>query len=308
MLPAGVPLLTLLVLACGIGAALPPVGACLRALVPELVPDPGAARTFFAIDATALELTWITGPALAVTVGSAYSTGIALAGAGAMLLVGTAAFAAEPASRGWRPDPVRSHGRDNPGRSPGLRTLILVMVALSSVYGAVQVGLAAATSALGSVGSAGPLLAVWGVGSLLGGWIATRLGGGMRTAGGVSLLLAAQPPGTRPLARSRRARWGWRRCSCWRACRSRQHSVPPPVDRLRRASDRPPRSRSRAARASETLPPARSPRDIPAVAAGETFRQTVKRLSGVGPGGRVVCTSGPFDQERLWRLPHAGSR
>jgi hypothetical protein len=130
-----------------------------------------------------------------VTVGSAYSTGIALAGAGAMLLVGTAAFAAEPASRGWRPDPVRSHGRDNPGRSPGLRRLILVMVALSSVYGAVQVGLAAATSALGSVGSAGPLLAVWGVGSLLGGLIATRLGGGMRTAGGVSLLLAALTAG-----------------------------------------------------------------------------------------------------------------
>jgi hypothetical protein len=61
----------LFVLAGGIGASAPPLGAGLRALIPGLMPDPGAARAFYALDATALELTWITGPALAVTVGSA---------------------------------------------------------------------------------------------------------------------------------------------------------------------------------------------------------------------------------------------
>jgi MFS family permease len=59
LLPVGAPLPLLLALAGAIGAALPPLGACLRALVPKLMPDPDAARAFYAIDATALELTWI---------------------------------------------------------------------------------------------------------------------------------------------------------------------------------------------------------------------------------------------------------
>jgi MFS family permease len=120
LLPLGTPLPLLLALAGAIGAVLPPLGACLRALVPKLIPDPDGARAFYALDATALELTWITGPALAVTVGSLWSTGIALAGAGTMLLAGTAAFAAEPASRRWRPapPPARAQTRTGPGVHP----------------------------------------------------------------------------------------------------------------------------------------------------------------------------------------------
>ena len=190
-LPVGTPLLALIVPACAIGCAMPPVGACLRALVPGLMPNPAAARAFYAIDATAVELTWITGPALAVTLGAAASTGFALAVAAAVATIGTLAFAAHPASRGWRPLPAASHVPARPGRSPGLRTLILVMGSLGIVFSAVQVGVAAATSELGAAGAAGPLLAVWGAGSLLGGLVATRVGGGARSAAGVSLLLAA---------------------------------------------------------------------------------------------------------------------
>jgi MFS family permease len=199
-LPVGTSLPVLIVPACAIGCAMPPVGACLRALVPGLMPDAAAARAFYAIDATAVELTWITGPALAVTLGAACSTGFALAMAAAVSTAGTAAFAAHPASRGWRPAPVASHDRSRPGRSPGLRTLILVMGALGVVFSAVQVGVAAATSELGAAGAAAPLLAVWGAGSLLGGLIATRMGGGARSAAGVSLLLAALTVGHASLA------------------------------------------------------------------------------------------------------------
>ena len=199
-LPVGTPLALLVAPACAIGCAMPPVGACLRALVPGLMPDATAARAFYAIDATAVELTWITGPALAVTLGTTVSTGFALAVAAAVALAGTAVFAAQPASRGWRPDAAAGHDRARPGRSPGLRTLILVMGALGVVFSAVQVGVAAATAELGAAGAAGPLLAVWGAGSLLGGLIATRLGGGARSAAGVSLLLAALTAGHLSLA------------------------------------------------------------------------------------------------------------
>jgi len=190
-LPVGAPLPLLLVLAGGIGASAPPLGACLRALVPGLMPDPAQARAFYAIDATALELTWITGPALAVTVGSAWTTGAALAAAGTMLLAGTLAFAAEPASRNWRPAPAGQQTRKSPGRSAGLRTLFAVMAAVGVVYSAVQIGIAAAVAALGTAAAAGPLLAIWGVGSMLGGLVATRLGGGARGAAGLALLLLA---------------------------------------------------------------------------------------------------------------------
>lgn len=235
MLPVGTPLAVLIAPACVIGCALPPVEACLRALVPNLTSDPATARAFYTVDATVVELTWITGPTIAVTLATACSTVVALAAGAAVLLGGTVAFALQPASRDWRPgtsasssalyagSSVGSSARASAGssargsagssarasagssagggsaRSPGLWTLILVMGALGLVYSAVQVGVAAATSDLGAPGAAAPLLAVWGAGSLLGGLIATRLGGGARSARGVSLLLLALTVGHLPL-------------------------------------------------------------------------------------------------------------
>ncbi len=198
-LPVGTPLPVLIVPACMIGCALPPVEACLRALVPSLSSDPGAARAFYALDATVVELTWIAGPTLAVTLATACSTAVALGAGAAVILGGTAAFAGQPASRDWRPAPAASPATVRSARSPGLWTLILVMAALGLLYSAVQVGVAAATSELGAAGAAAPLLAVWGAGSLLGGVITTRLGGGARTARGVGLLLLALTIGHLPL-------------------------------------------------------------------------------------------------------------
>ena len=96
--------------------------------------------------------------------------------------------------------PVVSSADSAPLRSPGLLTLVLVMDCLGLVYSAVQVGITAATTDLGSAGAAGPLLALWGAGSLLGGVITTCVGGGARSAGGVSLLLLALTVGHLPLA------------------------------------------------------------------------------------------------------------
>lgn len=61
---------------------------------------------------------------------------------------------------------------------------------LTAYLGATEVGVTAAATRFGSAGSAGPLLALWGVGSLAGGLAATRRGGSARTAGGLALILA----------------------------------------------------------------------------------------------------------------------
>ena len=103
VLPAGAPLAVLVALAAGIGLATPPIGACLRTQLPALLGDPGAARSAYALEASLVELTYICGPPVAIGVGALWSTGAALTVAGVVLLAATAAFAAQPASRRWRP-------------------------------------------------------------------------------------------------------------------------------------------------------------------------------------------------------------
>ena len=167
----------LIALSAGIGIATPPVGACVR----TLLSDPRA----FAVEASAVELCWVFGPPLALGAGSLFSTGAALVGAGAVLLAGTLAFAAHPASRAWRPTTSRVDGEARSTGSQGrgalgssaLRSLVLVMGAVGAIFGATEIGVTTAAGALGNTAAAGPLLGVWGMGSLLGGvWLARRGG------------------------------------------------------------------------------------------------------------------------------------
>jgi MFS family permease len=191
LMPAGAPVPALVALAFGIGLASPPLGACLRTALPRILPDQEAVRASYTLDATAAELTWILGPPLVLGLGAISSTGIALAVSGGVLLAATAAFSAEPGSRGWRPSGDGDPGRGGCLRSPAMRTLVLVLIAVGVLFGAVEVGVAAAAAGLGSTASAGPLLGLWGAGSLIGGMTAVRLGARLRGASGLALVLAA---------------------------------------------------------------------------------------------------------------------
>ncbi len=181
VLPHDVPIVLRVALAAAAGAAMPPVGACFRALLPSLTTD---LRTVYAKDTAAVEVTWVAGPPVVLALGAAVSTGAALAATGVLLAASTLAFAASRPSRSWRPVP-REDGR-GALRSPGLRTLVAVLLGVGCVFGATEV---AVTAAGGH--AAGPLLGLWGLGSLIAGLAASRLGGGARTAGGLVLLLGA---------------------------------------------------------------------------------------------------------------------
>jgi hypothetical protein len=195
LLPVGTPLLLLAALAVGVGLAVPPLGACVRSLLPSLVPDPATAPTVYAVETSAVELTWVVGPPLALGLAALFSTGIALVAAGVILACGAMVFALEPASRSWRPE--RTAGRPRAGalRVPAMQTLVLVFVAIGVLVGGVEVGAASAAAALGRGTAAGPLLGLWGLGSLTGGIITARLGGGARGAAGLSLVLAGLAAG-----------------------------------------------------------------------------------------------------------------
>jgi MFS family permease len=192
LLGSGTPAALLIGLGAVAGLATPPLDACVRTLLPAIAADPDRLPALFAFESTVLEVTFVTGPPLALGLGSVWSSGGALIVSGLVILGGTLVFAAQPASRRWRPEPVSAlRRRGGSLRSPALRTLVAISLGTGTVFGATEVGVTAVAHALGSTTAAGPLLGLWGAGSLIGGIVATRLGGSARDARGLIPLLVA---------------------------------------------------------------------------------------------------------------------
>jgi len=189
--PAHPPLATLLALAAGIGLATPPVGACLRAQLPALLPDPAALSRAYAFETSVVELCWVCGPPLVLGLGALWSTGGALAVSGLILLVATAAFAAQPASRARRPQPSVGARRGGALATPTMRILTVLLLGVGVLLGADEVAVTAAAKGIdGSTAAAAPLLALWAAGSFAGGLVLARVGGA-RNAAALALLLFA---------------------------------------------------------------------------------------------------------------------
>jgi MFS family permease len=175
--PASSSVVVPLLLALGIGLATPPVGACLRGQLPSLVSDPRALNRAYALETSIVELTWVAGPPLVLGLGALLSTGGALAGAGVIAFVSTLAFAAQPMSRAWTPVVDPAGRRGGALRTPAMRTLTIAVLALGVALGADEVAVIAGAKALsGSSAAAAPLLALWAVGSFVGGMLVSRFG------------------------------------------------------------------------------------------------------------------------------------
>ena len=143
---------------------------------------------------------WVSGPPLVLVAGALWSSAAALVAAGVVLLLATAVFAGSSASRAWRPQPGARRPAGGAVATSGMRTLVLVLTGVGVVFGATEVAVAAATDGLGRTWAAGPLLGLWGVGSLVGGVAAARLGGGARTGRGLAVLLVVLGAGHAALA------------------------------------------------------------------------------------------------------------
>jgi MFS family permease len=182
-----------------IGACAPPVGACLRALVPGLVHTPEQQRRVYAADAAATEITWVAGPVLTFGLAGRAGTAGALTGTTIILVISVCGFAGCAASRRWRPA-VTSTARRAALSSPGLRVLVAALVGVGMLFGATEVAVTALAETLGAPRAAGPLLGLWGLGSLCGGVVAARLSGGARSGRGLAGLLVALGAGHAALA------------------------------------------------------------------------------------------------------------
>ncbi len=160
----------LVVLAAVGGAALPPVSALIRPLLPVIIGDDEEALAgAYAFDAILIEVGFVTGPLIGSLIIAVASPA---AGLGAMIgfvVAGAIVFSSAPASRTWRSDHGDEHRR-SALRAPGLLTLVLAALAVGVMFGSLEVGLPAFAAAQGKAREAGFLMACVSLASGVGGF------------------------------------------------------------------------------------------------------------------------------------------
>jgi MFS family permease len=174
-LPAGTSTGALAACALLVGAAQPPVGACMRALWPQLTP-PELRHAALSLEGVVNEIVYIVGPVLIVGGIGAWSVPGALLACGIVALAGNILFSLHPASRAWRPPPTAERHLAGALRGGGVRVLMAVFALCGLGVGAVEVAVPATLEPLGDEDLTGPLLGLWGVGSLVGGVAIARAG------------------------------------------------------------------------------------------------------------------------------------
>ncbi|MGH3445217.1 MAG: MFS transporter [Nocardioidaceae bacterium] len=151
------------------GAALPQVGSCVRARWSAVVPDRRDLQTAFALEAVVDETVFMVGPTMVTFLATGIDPVAGLGAAIACGLIGTLALASQ---RRTEP-PAHPHPRRSVPRAPMgwpvLGPLVACMVCMGVLFGAAEVVTVGFTSELGVRAAAGPLLAVWALGSLLSG-------------------------------------------------------------------------------------------------------------------------------------------
>lgn len=196
-LTEGSPRWLIVVLAiCG-GLTHPPVGAITRTLLPVVIENEETLHGAYALESSALEISYIVGPALIGGLIATQSTSAALLVDAGVLVLGNAWFMSLPVPRSWRPESIAAGPRSKLGAltSPAVRLLLLIITAFSISFGAVEVAVTAAASGLDHRSLSGPLLASWGLGSLIGGVILAGRGAPEAPHRRLLLLLAALAAG-----------------------------------------------------------------------------------------------------------------
>jgi MFS family permease len=164
----GAPSAVLVLLGALSGALVPPISACTRVLWREITPEGAVREAAYAVDAVTQEIIFTAGPlvlAALVTI-STPTAGVLLAAA--VTVAGTLLFASSPLSRHWRPS-THERSIESAFGSAGFRSLI-ASTALTGISGGMAiVAIPALAVEVGTSGDAGILIAVWNVGSMIGG-------------------------------------------------------------------------------------------------------------------------------------------
>ncbi len=151
------------------GALVPPIAPVVRTLLRDLYEDQSVRETAYSMEAIAQETIWIVGPMFATIVITLASPAVAVALLGVIGLSGTLLFLRSPLlDRPQTHEHTEVH-RGSALASVDLRWLLAPVALMGFGLGAVEVGIPSIALHEGSRAAAGPLLALWSLGSMAGG-------------------------------------------------------------------------------------------------------------------------------------------
>ena len=165
---ASTPLMALA--AIGIGFTVPPLGAVMRALWGQLVSGMQLG-TAYSLESVVVELCFVVGP-LVVGALALIEPEVGVLASGVVAGIGALALAANPRVREVVPHEGRSTSLLGPLVSPVVRACLLNVLWIGTGFGTIEVGVLAFVDEQGqSRSAAGVVLAVWSLGSILGGLV-----------------------------------------------------------------------------------------------------------------------------------------
>ncbi|KUN98010.1 MFS transporter [Streptomyces caeruleatus] len=164
------PLWALFVAAVPTGASVPQIGPMVRARWGVKLQGSPLMTTAAAFESVTDELTFVVGPLLATALCTAVDPAAGLVTEAALTLLGGLLFAAQKSTQ---PSvAVAGHARVehvSALRVPGVRVLIVTFLGIGSVFGGMQVSLAAFTESIGEPGLNGVLYGTFAAGNMLSG-------------------------------------------------------------------------------------------------------------------------------------------
>ncbi|WP_055490337.1 MFS transporter [Streptomyces sp. TP-A0356] len=167
---AHAPLWALFAAAVPTGASVPQVGPMVRARWGVKLQDSPLMTTAAAFESVTDELTFVLGPLLATALCTAVDPAAGLLTEATLTLVGGVLFAARKSSQ--PPVAGATHTRVEHAsalRVPGVRVLVVTFLGIGSVFGGMQVSLAAFSQSIGEPGLNGVLYGVFAAGNMLSG-------------------------------------------------------------------------------------------------------------------------------------------
>ena len=147
------------------GAALPVVGAAVRARWSYVLGDSDLIRTAYSWESVVDEFVFVIGPPVAASVAAAFGGSVALALTAIVGSLGTLALLAQ---RHTEPPPAPpAHGKGQVAiRYRGMPAVVVVMFMLGLVFAGVEVTVVATARESGNTAAAGIVLGLWSVSSL----------------------------------------------------------------------------------------------------------------------------------------------
>lgn len=167
----GAPALALAGAAVAAGVTVPPIGSVMRALWGDLAPA-SALQTAYSLESVVVELCFVVGPLLVAGLTALFDPAAPVLASAVLAAGGALWLASVPRLRAVEPHTDRPTSMAGPLVSAAVRAQLLTVLWIGVGFGAIEVAVPAFVEEHGSRPSAaGVVLAVWSLGSVLGGLV-----------------------------------------------------------------------------------------------------------------------------------------